>query len=213
MEETLLILEKAGYVQKYAVDGNEYGLIPTFKKHQRISIAEQKNLNVFPLPPANAETFEEEPQTDDKPFPNGFETASEPFQNTGNRKSEIGDLKSEIGGGSLEPSDCDLHDPKKLFLHLWQHTPNIFNCVARIESPKDFDAFWKKSNTTCDQVKTAIENFVADVHSGSIPSRYIPSTPDRFVLKGWIQKCQKHFSQYKTAPPGTALSSRSKKTL
>jgi hypothetical protein len=94
MEETLKILETAGYVQRYVVDGKEYGIIQTFRKHQVISRAEQGNINVFPLP--NAKTFEEKTntdikqlETDDKPFENGLETVPEPLQNTGILNSEF----------------------------------------------------------------------------------------------------------------------------
>ncbi|MDR1230029.1 MAG: hypothetical protein LBK61_01370, partial [Spirochaetaceae bacterium] len=48
-----------------------------------------------------------------------------------------------------------------------------------------------------------LENFIADVRSGAIPRRYVPSTPDGFVLRGWILKCQTRF-QTKTAPPSGA---------
>jgi hypothetical protein len=128
------------------------------------------------------------------------------------------DLDSEeesyINAGAPNESDFS-NNPKKLFLYLWQQTPDVFNCMARIESPKEFEAFWEKSNVTCDQVRTAIENFAADVRSGVIEQRFIPVMPDRFVLKGWIQKCQKRFLKDKTAPPGTVRPSpgRPKKSL
>lgn len=37
MEDTLQVLEDAGMVLQYEVDGKFYGLIPSFKTHQRIS--------------------------------------------------------------------------------------------------------------------------------------------------------------------------------
>ena len=37
MAGTLEILERAGMVKRYSVDGKEYGEVPTFEKHQRLS--------------------------------------------------------------------------------------------------------------------------------------------------------------------------------
>jgi hypothetical protein len=125
------------------------------------------------------------------------------------------DVKYTQIGGATAPNESDFsNDPKKLFLRLWQQTADVFNCMARIESSKEFDAFWENSKVTCDQVRTAIENFASDIRDGNIDRRFIPAMPDRFVLKGWIQKCQKRFLPDKTAPPGTAPSSSiPKKTL
>ncbi len=37
MSETLEALERAGFIERYEVDGKQYGLVPTFLDHQRIS--------------------------------------------------------------------------------------------------------------------------------------------------------------------------------
>jgi len=37
MEDTLEILVQAGFVVRYSVDGKDYGIIPTFREHQRLS--------------------------------------------------------------------------------------------------------------------------------------------------------------------------------
>ena len=88
MEETLGILETAGYVKRYDIDGKEYGIVPTFLKHQKPSIAEQRNLTVFPLPLERVNVK--------RLFKNNLKTVFEhdenvlePFQNTGVRKTEI----------------------------------------------------------------------------------------------------------------------------
>ena len=84
----------------------------------------------------------------------------------------------------------DFPNPQELFLHYWQHTPDVFNVLARIESPKEWERYWKTGPPTCDQVKNAMDNFIADVRDGAIERRYVPSKPDRFVMNGWITKCQ-----------------------
>jgi hypothetical protein len=216
MQETLGILECAGYVKKYTVDNKEYGIILTFLKHQKISLAEQKNLNVFPLPPPEQpkvirEREHTEPgQTILEPIKNGFETVlepdkiiSEPFQNPGNRKSEYGN--SEIGNSdsAFALHVHDFSDPQKLFLHIWQTTPgNIFNALARIESPKEWDHFWATAPPTCEEVRRVLQNVIDDVESGDLERRYIPKTPDRFVLGGGFTRHQKRFKPTKrTSPP------------
>ncbi|GHU09542.1 hypothetical protein FACS1894151_07500 [Spirochaetia bacterium] len=217
MEETLGILEAAGYITKYLVNNKEYGFIPTFKKHQVVSRAEQNNVNVFPLPPKNPEHIQEDSrpimkpietsdtglETDDEPFPNSSKTVFEQLQNTGSLNSEFGKLNSENGNSEIHIPDsenqkvCDFkNNPQKLFLHLWQNTPDVFNCTARIESPNDFDRFWEANKgITCEMVSVAVENFAAGIREGAIERRFIPAFPDRFVLKNGIQRYQERFKK------------------
>lgn len=54
MAETLGILEKAGMIQKYTVNGCEYGLIPTFTEHQRIGGKEAQDPEKHPAPNSEA---------------------------------------------------------------------------------------------------------------------------------------------------------------
>jgi hypothetical protein len=202
MEESLKILETAGYVQKYAVDGKEYGIIQTFRKHQIISRAEQNNINVFPLP--DAKTFEEEPdtdikqlETDNKPFSNGLETVPEQLQNTGILNSEFGN--SEFGNS--DPKNKEDERPK-LVIFLWQKNADIFNAFSSFKKPKDWEEFWKKSDITKEQIETAFKNYIQGVKSGALERRFIPSNVDTFVLNGWIQKSQDEYP--KQGPPSTS---------
>lgn len=50
MAETLSILESFGMVKRYSVDGKEYGEIPTFEKHQRLSGKEASEGEKHPEP-------------------------------------------------------------------------------------------------------------------------------------------------------------------
>lgn len=54
MAETLGILEQAGMLKKYAVDGVEYGVIPSFPDHQRIGGKEAQEPEKFPPPNGEA---------------------------------------------------------------------------------------------------------------------------------------------------------------
>jgi hypothetical protein len=186
MEETLKILAGAGYIKKYTVDGKDYGIIPTFKKHQSISKAEQDNINVYPLP-------QDDCQTGEKPFENGLETDDEQSQDGfktpefGILNSEFGNLNSENGQTDGANAPCDFpDDPKKLFICLWQKNPDIFNLAGRIEKPKEWAAFWEKCPYPPDDIKRRMQNFIDGVKNGSIEKIFVPRTPDRFVLKGHL---------------------------
>lgn len=51
MAETLSVLEVAGFIQTYSVNGKSYGFIETFVKHQRISGKEALEPSKLPEPP------------------------------------------------------------------------------------------------------------------------------------------------------------------
>jgi hypothetical protein len=53
MSETLKILLEHEFIYKFSSNGNEYGFIPTFTKHQRISGEEAKQAPKYPAPPEN----------------------------------------------------------------------------------------------------------------------------------------------------------------
>lgn len=50
MEKTLGLLEQAGYLKRYEVSGEQYGFIPTFTEHQRISGKESQEPAEYPDP-------------------------------------------------------------------------------------------------------------------------------------------------------------------
>lgn len=50
MAETLALLERAGMVRRYSVDGKEYGLIASFEEHQRIAGKEAQAPAKYPEP-------------------------------------------------------------------------------------------------------------------------------------------------------------------
>jgi len=53
MAATLAILESAGMLKRYTVAGKEYGEVPTFEKHQRLSGKEATEGEKFPAPEEN----------------------------------------------------------------------------------------------------------------------------------------------------------------
>lgn len=48
MDESLTLIERAGLINRYCVDGKTYGEIPTFEKHQRITGKEASEGEKFP---------------------------------------------------------------------------------------------------------------------------------------------------------------------
>ncbi len=63
MAETLAVLEGAGYLRRYVVDGVEYGYVPTFEKHQRITGKESQGEARYPAPTPESESKASENQT------------------------------------------------------------------------------------------------------------------------------------------------------
>lgn len=100
----------------------------------------------------------------------------------------------------------------KLFLDLWQRTKDkdgicIFQITAPIENPKDWNRFWEENKPTKEQIEKAFQNFTDGINSGAIQRRFIPATPDRFVLKGGISRYQEPVQnpQEKKSPPKSGL--------
>jgi len=98
------------------------------------------------------------------------------------------------------------NDPKKLFIQIWQRNGDIFNALARIESPNEWEHFWATAPPTCDEVKAAMQNVIDDVKSGRLERRFIARSPDKFVLNGGLVR---HKTRYKgdaknSLPPSLA---------
>ena len=94
------------------------------------------------------------------------------------------------------------NDPQKLFIHIWQHTPGIFNAFGRIESPNEWDRFWATAPPTCDEVRTVMQNVIDDVRDGRQDPHFIAKTPDRFVLGGgFVRHKKRRKPDKKNSPP------------
>lgn len=60
MAETLQILADAGFMRRYTVNGKDYGVIPTFNEHQRLSGKEAQEGEKFPPPEAEQQGSDSE---------------------------------------------------------------------------------------------------------------------------------------------------------
>jgi len=62
-----------------------------------------------------------------------------------------------------------------------------------LKRPHDWTAFWEQNTISLEQIDLAIDNFIAGVKTGALERRYIPSSPDGFVLNGWITRSLSQF--------------------
>jgi hypothetical protein len=94
--------------------------------------------------------------------------------------------------------DTNAETAKKLsshFIQRWQQNADVFNCLAGLKRPKDWNAFWERNTMTMKQIDLAIDNFIAGVKSGAIERRFVPSSPDGFVINGWLQRSAEPFKK------------------
>jgi hypothetical protein len=140
------------------------------------------------------------PSTDNPPE-SGADTGEHPPKTTPQKAHDL-DLDSDLDfdfdknmhaqtfedpppeNGRPSPETLSAH-----FIQRWQQNADVFNCLARLKLPKDWQAFWEKNTMTIEQIDLAIDNFISGVKSGAIERKYIPSSPDTFVLNGWIARC------------------------
>lgn len=93
MAETLEILEAAGMVDRYEVDGKAYGAIDSFREHQRLSGKEQQEPEKHPEPPEKQR------------ISNGEATGKQLGSTGDQMESQEGKGREEEGNGGLPPSE------------------------------------------------------------------------------------------------------------
>ncbi|MDR1072505.1 MAG: hypothetical protein LBL45_02370 [Treponema sp.] len=124
--------------------------------------------------------------------PNPSEPLPEPLPNPSETHPLYSDsysykeFKESINLQTYSPENLDLETSEKVFLRIWLRRMDIFNSMARIEKPKEWAAFWEKCPYPPDDIERRMQNFIDGVKNGSIERRFVPRTPDRFVLKGHL---------------------------
>jgi hypothetical protein len=83
------------------------------------------------------------------------------------------------------------------FLLIWKNNPDVFNPHARIKKFKEWQAFWEQNSITMEQIDSAMVNFIDGVNTGAIECKYIPSSPDNFVLNNHLARSQKPYKKPK----------------
>jgi hypothetical protein len=120
-----------------------------------------------------------------------------PTQTTAKRPHELDsdldrDIDSELDIDMRENVN-EVQPLQEHFIKRWQQNPTVFNCLARLKQPKEWQAFWENNNFTQKEIDTAIDNFIDGVRTGAIERRFIPASPDGFVINGWIVRSQTPF--------------------
>jgi hypothetical protein len=196
MAETLKILEDANFIIRYTVDNNEYGYIPTFLKHQRISGEEGKQQAKYPIPPNDAGQTQEGSRSDAGQTQEGSinSEGSCPGKGKGKGKEEREEEREEerippFGGSDFE------NPVERHFIQRYQSEPAIFNMTARIENFTGYKAWWTEYQDKIDiaMIDRMFDNIINGINSGALERRFIPKSPDKLVLNGWIQRGQESF--------------------
>ena len=184
--EVAKIMEKFETAGK-AYHHGEFVVLPSWPHHQAVNRNVEKGIRRI-LGTLSSEMIEFLHNV-------GYRYPLEEFLQGAAAGAENADDAAVRNSRTTEADDGDLSDPKRLFLHLWKTTKDgrgmcIFQITAAIERPRDWERFWQESPPTVEQVETAFRNFADGISSGAIQRRFIPATPDRFLLKGGISRYQ-----------------------
>jgi hypothetical protein len=155
-----------------------------------------------------------------EPLPNPSDTLPEPLPNPSetlplDSDSDIDSDKEfkDYINSPEKSGNSESETSEKVFFQIWQQNMDIFNFAARIENPKELAAFWEKCPYPPDDIRRRMQNFIDGVKNGSIEKRFVPRTPDRFILKGHLsasdapyKKNGKHFG---VSPPSNPAEKKS----
>ena len=83
-----------------------------------------------------------------------------------------------------------LESIKDYTFSLWNKNADVLGIAQAIERPNDFDAYFDNENVTKETIEKGIAHFVEAVKSGKLQKRFIPATPDRFILKNTLERFQ-----------------------
>ncbi len=145
--------------------------------------------------------FQDEPSS--KRYGSSMSHQKNSMAHTQNSENSGNDPDSDLDRDINSEFDIDTKAGKETyktlsahFIKRWQENADIFNCLARLKRPLDWQAFWEQNPMTLEQIDTAIDNFIDGVKTGAIERRFIPSSPDGFVINGWIARSQSRFKKH-----------------
>lgn len=129
----LSALERAGFIERYEVDGVHYGLIPSFKKHQQIPSREQERGSSLPgkpvLDPVHVET-----RTEHEPVHVEARTEHCPELQEGEEEEE----EERKGRGKEEERARTRKTPPAPIAPDWQPGPSALDILATLGVPEAF---------------------------------------------------------------------------
>jgi hypothetical protein len=95
--------------------------------------------------------------------------------------------------GSPPKLTAQAQELSTFFMKLWHTHSTIFNFSTGIRDMHAWVRTWNNCPFSKDQVEQAITNVVEGVKNKSLLQRYIPKSPDAFVINGWLQRSQAPF--------------------
>lgn len=125
MGDALKVLEEAGFIQSYHVDGKMYGLIPSFADHQRFSGKEAQEKEKHPEPPVkqrgSSERFPSGSQAIDIPVKQQGSTGEAPEKHVPAQEGKGVKEREGKGGRASAPLTREASSPSKPELNreLW----------------------------------------------------------------------------------------------
>ncbi|GMO64459.1 MAG: hypothetical protein Ta2A_12020 [Treponemataceae bacterium] len=111
-------------------------------------------------------------------------------------QSNLKELEIELNINPIQRNDDAA--AKKLsahFLQLWQQGHGVFNITAGLKRPKDWSAFWETCIYSEAEIDIRVKNFIDGVKSGAIERKYVPRSPDTFVLNSWLETSAEPFKK------------------
>jgi predicted transcriptional regulator len=137
---------------------------------------------------------------------NLLEPAQNLHQASANSSHHIKDIgqsyfKADIKNDSNSGGNVEKNQPTtavKLyehFLRIWKKNSDVFNFTAKIKNKNDWDDFWAVCDYSETDIDTRMEHYISGVKSGVIERRFIPASPDGFVINGWLQKSVEPFKK------------------
>jgi hypothetical protein len=135
MEETLSILEKEGFIQRYETTGKYYGFVPSFKDHQRIEGKESQAPARYPEPPekqrrSTGEAPEKHPRSQEREREKEKE-----------KEKEKGGMKTSIPDSFQISDRVKKWAKEKNLNHLEEHLESFkLKCKSKDYKYKDWDA-------------------------------------------------------------------------
>jgi hypothetical protein len=148
-------------------------------------------------PPKNAKNDDLPLKTDDPSMTYPCPTDDPPLKTDESNLIESNSIESNLTESNINliQGNADADTLSTHFIQRWQQNANVFNCLARLKRPADWNAFWEQNTMTLEQINLAIDNFIEGVKSGAIERRFIPASPDGFVLNGWITRSLDQFKK------------------
>lgn len=183
IEKAMLDFEKAGKVYRW----KDYIILPNWCKYQKV-----ENKNIQRGIERLLQDFDRElliflKKIGYKYPVDDFITAKGGFDEIAEKIEQPVALEKQPVAAEEQPEVVEY------YLKCWRESKdnrgrNVFPIITSLEKPKEWARFWREQKVDKEEITRAFKNFVDGINSGVIPRQFIPPSPDRFVLKGGLQR-------------------------